>query len=152
MKTNVLLFVLVLFIISLIITLNVFFQQTYQSEMAEQFNSQQLLIAKSIASRMERALQHAETETVMLGQYVAAKDLGPQAIEDFIAHAHYDIRVEMNADIKIIGLDGRLFYGSSAEPVKKRDTDMLSEASEEADGRVIMLTISESARWSWQPR
>jgi hypothetical protein len=36
----------ILLIISIIITLNIFFQQNYQREMAEQLNSQQVLIAK----------------------------------------------------------------------------------------------------------
>jgi len=63
-KTNIFLFGLVLFIISLIITLNIFFQQSYQSEMAEQFNRQQLLIAKSVAKNLEDLMQHMEDETL----------------------------------------------------------------------------------------
>ena len=80
MKTNIILFALVVFIISLIITLNIFFQQSYQSEMAEQFNRQQLIIAKSIAKSIEDDIQHIESGTVSLARLLAKKSLETKAI------------------------------------------------------------------------
>ena len=78
MKTNIILFALVVFIISLIITLNIFFQQSYQSEMAEQFNRQQLIIAKSIAKSIEDEIQHIEAGHRLPCQADSGKKTGQQ--------------------------------------------------------------------------
>ena len=47
-----------LIILSLIIILGQFFHQTLQEEMANQFNSQQLLLAQQVAFNIEAFLEH----------------------------------------------------------------------------------------------
>lgn len=56
MKTHFLIIGILVLIVSIIISLNIFFQQSLQVEMAEEFNKQQLLIADSIANNVSNQI------------------------------------------------------------------------------------------------
>jgi PAS domain S-box-containing protein len=147
MKTNIFLFGLALFIISLIITLNIFFQQSYQSEMAEQFNSQQLLIAKSVARNIEVELKHIEAEALALARVVADRRLEDKRLEEFIDYASYEVKEDMNADIKVIDAKGRLQYSSLGEPLNEGDIELLERAKNISPGRILSLdTVAEGRK------
>src|SRR5574340_498466 len=118
MKTNIFLFALIVFIISLIITLNIFFQQSYQSEMAEQFNRQQLIIAKSIAQSIEDDIRHVEAETLSLARLIGERRLESRGLEEFINNTYYGVRAEIGTNIKILDRYGRVVYSSLGESLK----------------------------------
>ena len=124
MKTNIFLFALVVFIISLIITLNIFFQQSYQSEMAEQFNRQQLIIAKSIAKSIEDEMQHIEVETLSLSRLLGDRSLDDKGLEEFVSTAYSEARDEISANIKVLDNRGKLAYSSLGESLKPRDSEL----------------------------
>jgi PAS domain S-box-containing protein len=147
MKSNIFLLGLALFIISLVITLNIFFQQSYQSEMAEQFNSQQLLIAKSVAKNIEVELQHIESEALTLAKVVAERGLEGKRLEDFMNYANYEVKEDMNADIKIINMKKQLKYSSLGEPVSAGDLDLFERAKKIAPGSMLSLdTVAEGRK------
>ena len=102
MRTNIILFALVVFIISLIITLNIFFQHSYQSEMAEQFNRQQLIIAKSIAKSIEDEIQYIEAGTVSLARLIAEKSWIHNR-EGFISNTYAGVKAEGRLQYKTPG-------------------------------------------------
>jgi PAS domain S-box-containing protein len=138
-KTNISLLVLVLFIISLIITLNVFFQNTYQSEIAEQFNRQQLLIAKSIAKNLEGEMLHMESEILSLAALISEQKIEPLSLEEFINYAHYDIRENVNSAIKIIDRHKRLTYSSQGGTLTKGDINFFDRATTLPPGKVLFV-------------
>lgn len=127
MKTNIILLALAVFIISLIITLNIFFQQSYQSEMAEQFNRQQLIIAKSIAKSIEDEIQHTEAEILSLARLLGDKSLGDKDIEELVSSAYTGEGDEVSASIKILDSRGQLVYSSLGESLKPRDSELYQE-------------------------
>jgi hypothetical protein len=120
MKTNIVLLALAVFIISLIITLNIFFQESYQSEMAEQFNRQQLIIAKSIAKSIEDDIKHIESETVSLARLLGGIGLEDRRIEEFVSSAY----PETTANIKVLNSRGKVVYSSLGESLKPRDAEL----------------------------
>ena len=87
MKTNIFLLILAVFIVSLIITLNIFFQQNYQSEMAAQFNRQQLLIAQSVAKNIESEIEHIKEKTRSFVTLLADRGLDSGNMEGFVDDA-----------------------------------------------------------------
>jgi len=123
MKTNIVLFALAVFIISLIITLNIFFQESYQSEMAEQFNRQQLLIAKSIAKSIEDDIQHIEAETVSLARLLGDRSLEDRSVGEFVSTA-FEMSEKMPANIKVLDSRGKVVYSSLGESLKPRDAEL----------------------------
>lgn len=146
MKIHISLFGLVIFIVSLIITLNIFFQNTYQSEIAEQFNRQQLLIAKSIAKNIESEMFHMESEMLSLAALISEKGVGNIRINEFVNYAHYDIREEMDARVKVIDKDGILRYSSLGEPLAKEDLPFLKRAGDIEPGSVLTIDMLASDR------
>ena len=139
MKTNVLLFILVIFIISLIITLNMFFQQSYQSEMAEQFNRQQLLIAKSVAKSIEDDIQHIEAETLSLARLVGEGKLGGRTMEESVYTAYVDLSEDVNVTVKILDSRGRLTYSSHGQPVTSEEMKHFKNVASLLPGKVTYL-------------
>lgn len=139
MKTNISLFILVIFIISLIITLNMFFQESYQSEMAEQFNRQQLLIAKSVAKGIEGDMQHIEAETLSLARLLGEGRLSGKIMEESVYTAYVDLSEDVNVTVKILDKNGRLIYSSHGEPIDAGDMEHFRNISSLPPGRVTYL-------------
>lgn len=121
MKTNIFLLILVIFIISLIITLNMFFQQSYQSEMAEQFNRQQLIIAKSVAKSIQEDLQHIEAETLSLARLLGEAGLSGRTMDESIYTAYVDLSEDVNVTIKLFDTNGRMIFSSHGDPATSDD-------------------------------
>ncbi len=139
MKTNILLLILVIFTISLIITLNMFFQQSYQSEMAEQFNRQQLIIAKSVAKSIEGDMQHIEAETLSLARLLGEGQLSGRAMEKSVHTAYVDLSEDVNVTVKILDGNGRLTFSSRGEPVTSGDMKHFKNVASLLPGKVMYL-------------
>jgi PAS domain S-box-containing protein len=139
LKTNIFLFGLVLFIISLIITLNMFFQQSYQSEMAEQFNRQQLLIARSIAKGIEGDMQHIDAETLSLARLLGEGKLSGRGIEEAVYTAYVELSEDTNVGIKIIDGTGKIIYSLQGEKLSPTDIGLLRNSSSIPPGKVVYL-------------
>jgi PAS domain S-box-containing protein len=157
MRTNIILFALVVFIISLIITLNIFFQQSYQSEMAEQFNRQQLIIAKSIAKSIEDEIHYIEAGTVSLASLIAEKKLINSNPEGYINNTYAGVKDEMSSNIKLLDSNGKMVYSSLGESLKPRDTVLFQQMKKDTvrkvryedllatDRKIIMLAPIEGS-------
>ena len=70
--------ILVIIILSLV-ALNVFFQQSLQMELAEQFNNQQLLLAKTEALRIEGYLSVIKEDLLHVAQISAVMNVSKEA-------------------------------------------------------------------------
>lgn len=141
MRANIILFALVVFIISIIITLNIFFQQSYQSEMAEQFNRQQLIIAKSIAKSIEDYIQHVEAETLSLARLLGDRSLEDRSIEEFVNTAYPEASEKMTANIKVLDTTGKVVYSSLGESLKPRDAELFQEMKRSFEKKMFYQDI-----------
>jgi len=139
LKTNVFLLILVLFIISLIITLNMFFQQSYQSEMAEQFNRQQLLIAKSVAKSIEGDMQHIEAETLSLARLLGERGLRSTNIGEAVYTAYVELSDDPSVNIRILDEGGSQIFSSHGEPMGVTDKELLRDYAAAPSGKVTYL-------------
>ena len=139
MKTNIFLFILVIFIISLIITLNMFFQQSYQSEMAEQFNRQQLLIAKSVAKSIEGDIQHIDAETLSLSRLLGEGRLSGRTMEESVYTAYVDLSEDVNVTVKVLDSNGKLTFSSHGQPVTPEDMKNFKNVSSLPPGKVTYV-------------
>ncbi|MDP2156712.1 MAG: hypothetical protein Q8K68_03260, partial [Nitrospirota bacterium] len=142
MKTNIFLLILAVFIVSLIITLNIFFQQNYQSEMAEQFNRQQLLIAKSVAKNIEGYVEHIEEEALSFVRLLADRGLDIRNMEEFVNDAFAEVREDVNINLKILDNQGQLKYSSSGESLTNKDIEFFRTARNVEVGKVKFLDLT----------
>ena len=146
MKTNILLLLLSVFIISLIITLNVFFQQNYQSEMAGQFNRQQLLIAKAVAKSVEDHIEHIEEESLAFVRLLADRSLAVRNMESFVKDAFAEVGEEVIINLKLFDNAGKLVYSSSGESLTENDRDFYRLAEDIKPGKVKIIDLAKEAR------
>jgi len=146
MKTNIFLLILSVFIVSLIITLNIFFQQNYQSEMADQFNRQQLLIAKSVAMNIENHMGHIEEEIRSFARLLTVRRLDSRNMEEFVNDAFAEAREEININLKIVDSQGRLTYSSSGESLTEKDFAFFKAAQDLKTGEVKYFDLARESK------
>lgn len=113
MKFKITLIVFLLVIISVIVTLNLFFHQSYESEMASQINIQQLIIAKTIAATINDVLEHFEEETVSLAGLFSIRGIGSQGIDRYLKYALAELQEEISLDIFLMDGEGRQVYSTA---------------------------------------
>jgi signal transduction histidine kinase len=75
MKSQILIIAALIAVISGLVTLNVFFQQSLQMDMAEQFNIQQLLLSKLITDNIKSYIDHEREELLLIAQPMAETDV-----------------------------------------------------------------------------
>jgi C4-dicarboxylate-specific signal transduction histidine kinase len=124
LRTNIFILILILFVVSLIITLNIFFQQSYQSEIAEQFNRQQLIIAKSIAKNIENQIDHLEDETISFVGLLADRGITGEGLPSFVNNAYVEFREDLEIDLKVWDKQGNLIYSFLAKEPDGQDRDL----------------------------
>jgi PAS domain S-box-containing protein len=75
MKSHLLITAALIAVISGLITLNIFFQQSLQMDMAEQFNKQQLLVSKLITDNIKSYINHEREELVLIAHLMSETDV-----------------------------------------------------------------------------
>ncbi|MDA8388046.1 MAG: ATP-binding protein [Nitrospiraceae bacterium] len=84
MKQNLFLIVISIAVVSLIIMLNLFLQQSYLSKMAEQFKREQLILANTTAKNISGRFGHLTDEMLLLAGILGGKGLGPAGMQKAI--------------------------------------------------------------------
>ncbi|TAN39834.1 MAG: PAS domain S-box protein [Nitrospirae bacterium] len=146
MKTNIALFGLIIFVISVIITLNTFFQQSYQGEMAEQFNREKLLIVKTVAKSIADEMDHLEDETRAFSRLLYNRGLDSGGLDLFIKDAFAELAEDIGISMKIVDTEGRVKYRSPTWSVPEDDLELLELAKLVEPGKVQFLDRIEKER------
>ena len=114
--------------------------------MAEQFNRQQLLIAKSVAKNIEGHMEHITEETLSFARLLADRGLDTRHLEDFINDAFAEAREEININLKIVDHRHRLRYSSSGESLTEKDLTFLRDAEGLTIGEVRFYDLSKESK------
>ncbi len=123
MKTNITLFGLIIVVISIIITLNIFFQQSYQSEMAEQFSREKQLIAKSVAKNISDEIDHLQDETLRFARLLYLRGLSPENMTVFVKDTFSEIAEDTTMVLTILDHNGKVIFKSSGKAADKDDRE-----------------------------
>ena len=105
MRSNILLIGAAIAVISFIITLNLFFQQNYQTEMAGQFGKQQLLLAENISKNIGESIGHMKGMMAVLA--------GLSSGTDFKAASAMVVREGLDTDLNVLDGKGGLRDGET---------------------------------------
>ncbi|MDA8082680.1 MAG: ATP-binding protein [Nitrospiraceae bacterium] len=146
MKTNIVLFGLIIVVISVIITLNIFFQQSYQGEMAEQFSLEKQQIAKSVAKSISDEIQHLEDESIRFSRLLAIRGLDRRGMDEFIRNTFSEIADDPTTVLKIVDSGGRMIYSSSGKALDKDDIEHYELARLVRPGEVQFHDMVEAGR------
>jgi C4-dicarboxylate-specific signal transduction histidine kinase len=137
MKSRILILSIFILLVSFLITLNVIFHESLREELAEQYNKQQLLIAKTVADSIYRTLDHIKEEGVTLAKLLAKRGLAREGIGDFISTAFEEVNIEMKNTIVLTDSEGRIIY-STVRGLSLSDDDrqLLQKSRGLKDGEV----------------
>jgi PAS domain S-box-containing protein len=120
-------------VLSLIILLGQFFHQSLQEEMAEQFNKQQLLLAREVAANIDDFILHVYKDIHVISRLpeIDRINLSPRCRT--VAEAiNFNIQNEVLVTIRVLNKKGIVLYDSSypgREGVDLSKTDYFKKAS-----------------------
>jgi signal transduction histidine kinase len=143
MKSNIYFLIVAVFIISVIVTLNLFVQQNYQAEMAEQFNKQQLLLVQTVSSNIQRSISHLKAMSTSLAKLLGDTSLDRVDLGDFVSYAFSEVE-EVRLNLRIFDNRNRLRYSSIGHPLTKGDLGLLERAHDMEAGTSMLIDRSSS--------
>ena len=116
MKGYIIIIGILAVIISALITLNIFFQQTLQMEMAEQFNKQQLLLANAEASNIQSFVNGLKDELWHIAVVVSGLKIREKRDFSRLVTEFFKGKDMIKTDIMFIGSSGEVLFtkGKSA--------------------------------------
>jgi len=121
-----------LVVLSLIIILGQFFHQSLQDEMAEQFNQQQLLLAREVAVNIESFVDHVYKNIKVISQLPQIDRIHLQPACRTVAESiSFSLQNEALVTMKVIDKNGILLFDSSSpgrERVDLSNTDYFRQA------------------------
>ncbi len=121
MKTNLLLLCVALIIISFFVVLNIFFENNYQAEMAEQFSRQQGLLARMLGDNIGSTINHLIDETESLAVVIQDAPFTKSIIAEFIRSSFEELGEKIDIDIKFLDAEGKLLYSTRLSPPVESD-------------------------------
>lgn len=121
-----------LVVLSLIIILGQFFHQSLQDEMAEQFNKQQLLLAREVALNIESFVDHVYRNIKVISQLPQVDRIHLLPASRSVAESiSFSLQNEALITIRVIDKNGILLFDSSSpgrERVDLSRTDYFQQA------------------------
>jgi PAS domain S-box-containing protein len=125
-------------VISSLITLNIFFQQSLQLEIAEQFNKQQLLLAKSAAFDMETCFNNQKEE--MLSFALMMSDLignDEKKLKNKLDE-YFSRKPNFKAEVAIFNNKGEMIYSWQNDPSEISGLDYIKNTFNLSSGQAIV--------------
>ncbi len=121
-------------VISALITLNIFFQQSLQMEMAEQFNKQQLLLSRSVTENMRAYIHFLKEKVVSDAQVLSKVELRDS--RDFSRFSGEILRHGgvIPQAFGIIGTDGSIRFFEGDSEVASTLTQHIVKSAQAASG------------------
>jgi C4-dicarboxylate-specific signal transduction histidine kinase len=138
MKSRIIILSVFVFLVSLLIVFNVIFHESLRSELAEQYNKQQLLIAKTIADSIYNAVEHLEEEITSLAKLLAIRGIHRNnGLEEFITSAFEEADMEMDLALTVFDKDGTtIFSPKKGSSLSEDDINFLKAAGGMETGKI----------------
>ena len=129
MKGYILIIGILAIIISALVTLNIFFQQSLQMEIAEQFNKQQLLLSRTIADNIKSYINSVKEESVELAHELSEDTV--MSREKFFARVENELNHKgmVKATVGVVDKGGgMLFLKGSERTIGASPADIAKES------------------------
>ncbi len=111
MRKSYIIIVLVLVaIVAAVIALNISFHRTLQMEMAEQFNKQQLILAKVEASNIQAYIDEVNKEILRIAQFVSISQVDNETLYEFLKSVFFNDAENVKMGIKFLDNEGKILF------------------------------------------
>jgi signal transduction histidine kinase len=141
MKNRIIILSIFIFLVSILIIVNVVFHESLHDELADQYNKQQLLIAKAVADSIYASIEHLEEESESLARLLAIRGLhNGEGLTKFITTAFEEIGMEMDVGLTVLDREGSTVYSSMDFTSMTGDYASLYKSSRDLkEGEVLFL-------------
>lgn len=140
MKSYLLIVSTLIVVISALITLNVFFQQSLQMEMAEQFNKQQLLLSKSIADHIGAYLYFVKQDVIHIANMLSKRGISNKKDMDWLASDALRKKGIIETTLGILDVKGNtVFFEGDNSLLKPVAINILEQAKRTMSGNTTIM-------------
>lgn len=140
MKSYLLIVGILITVISVLITLNVFFQQSLQMDMAEQFNKQQLLLSKSIADHIGAYLYFVKQDVIHIANMLSKKGIDNKKNMDWLASDTLRKKGIIETTFGILDIKGNtVFFEGDNSLLKPVVANILQQAKRTMSGNTSIM-------------
>ena len=115
-------------IILALVTLNIYFQRSLKMEMAEQFNHQQLLLAKTEALRIESYLSVIKEDMLHVAQFAAMMNLPKEADFRLLTDAVCRHIGDLKRRVVFLDSEGRIRFTRGTMAIQELDDKYFAKA------------------------
>ena len=120
--------ILVTIIVS-VITINISFHRTLQMEMAEQFNKQQLLLARAEATNIQAYIEKIKDDMLRISQFLSLIQFNNETLYEFLTDLFFkDVR-KVKIGISFLDSKGKILFNQGDLVIEKsHNTDLVEMA------------------------
>ena len=134
MKNKIVIISIFIFLVSLLITVNVFFQESLRSELAVQYNHQQLLIARTVADSIHNAVKHLEDEFVSVARLLSVRGIQErEGLGVFVLSAFEEEDMDMDITLAVLDENGKQVFSLPKDNTLSKDDMELFEKSRDLE-------------------
>ncbi len=133
MKSQMIIIAILVIIISAVLLLSYSFQHTLQMEMAEQFNKQQLLLARAEASNIQAYISRVKEEMFSIAHLVSLFRVNNESIYKFLTNFFLRNLGKVKLGIKYLDSDGKTIFAEGIVAFKRRANKYIPTNSEIID-------------------
>jgi PAS domain S-box-containing protein len=119
MKSYLLIVGILITVISVLITLNVFFQQSLQMDMAEQFNKQQSLLSKSIADNIGAYLYFIKQDVMHISNMLSKRGIADKKDLDWLTSDALRKKGIIATSLGILNTKGEVIFSEGSNNLSK---------------------------------
>ncbi len=133
MKAQIIIIAFLVIIISGILLLSVTFQNTLRMEMADQFNKQQLLLARSEASNIQAYINRVKEEMFSISQLVSLFRVNNESLYQFLTKFFLRNLGKIKLGIKYLDSEGKTIFTEGLVAFEGRDNKNIPTNTEIID-------------------
>ena len=130
--------VLVTIIVS-VVTLNISFHRTLQMETAEQFNKQQLLLARAEASNIQAYIDTIKGDMLRVAQFLSMIQFNNETLYEFLSDVFFREISRVNTRISFLDSTGKVLFNQGDLVVENsRNRDFIEMAKNYCEKEVLI--------------
>ena len=131
--------ILVIIVVS-VISLNISFHRALQMEMAEQFNKQQLLLARAEASNIQAYIGRVKDEMFRIAQLVSLLRINNETLYEFLASGFFQNLGKVKMGIKFLDNSGKTLFSHGPLMIEKPfNKDFIEMAKEFCASEALIM-------------
>jgi PAS domain S-box-containing protein len=145
MKGYLALIIPLLLITTILISLNIFFQHSLQTEIAEEFNVQQLILTETVSSSLEEYLMDIKEEAAFISHIASKMKIRGKGDFEWLKSKSPIIKPDIKTNLGIISINGEVFfYDGDMDSFRNTAHHLLSKIKSNPSSNPVLVETAET--------